>query len=86
MSARTIAMNKLRELPSWPDVSVLLDQMVGADDRRTELELLLTLLVLQAAEAAERKATSRVIDLVDELRGIVRTIGANVPKNDDVSV
>lgn len=70
-TTRTRALAKLRELPSWPDIVVLLDSMIGAHPERTELELQLTLLVLQAAENAEKRALDRVNGLVAELRGLI---------------
>lgn len=71
MSARITALAKLRELPTWPDVVVLLDKVMGSRDERVELELLMTLLVLQAAENSEKRALDRVNGLVAELKGIV---------------
>lgn len=73
------ALKKIRELPVWPEICVLLDKILGAHDERTELELLMTMLVLQAAEQAERRAVDQVNDLVAELRGIVASIARGAP-------
>lgn len=75
MNPRAAALAKLRELPTWPDIVVLLDRVIGAHPDRIELELLMTLLVLQAAENAERRALDRVNVLVDELRAVIAAVG-----------
>lgn len=76
------ALREMKSLPSWKEASVLLDQMIGAHERRTELEMHLMLLILQAQESGEMKMRKQLFPLIQhvvEVASAIAQIGGQCP-------
>lgn len=65
------ALSAVNALPGWSDIDDMLDKLSFGDDERAEMEMLVTLLVLQGMDIGEKRALDRLNVLIAELREAV---------------